>query len=148
VDPIVIVALGGTAARTLLRRHVAITDPSVRGQPVHITVPGAGRHAVLTDKKGIWTRKHRGEISMPTEQAEVSYLCIPTLHPSYVARRLADKGKDSPFSQLAGDIQKAVRVYERYMTEAFGTIPSGTPDINEVMAPPPDDDSYGDPDIE
>lgn len=147
VDPVVIVALGATAAKTLLRKHVAITDPSIRGQPVHIQVPGAGMRAVVTDKKGVWARKIQGKLALPIERNEVSYLCIPTLHPAFVARRIADRGADSPFSQLAGDIKKAVQVYERFMTEAYGTVPSGNIELNlgEVQQT---DETYNDPDIE
>jgi hypothetical protein len=128
VDPIVIVALGPVAAKALMQRPVAITSPHVRGQPAHITIPGAGFQTVRTDKKQAWVRAKGKVIDLPVEQSEVRYLCIPTHDLSIVHRRLADLGVDGPFRQLANDVQKAVQIYERYMLEIFGTLPSGAAD--------------------
>lgn len=127
VDPVIIVALGAIAAKTLIGKPVAITAPDVRGVPVHISIPGAGFRTSRTDKRDAWLRKGKGD-SLPVEQSEVRYLCLPTLHPAYVSRKLADMGGDSPFSQFTSDIRKAVQIYERYMLELYGTLPSGLSD--------------------
>lgn len=126
VDPVIIVTLGVTPAQMLLGHSVAITQS--RGQTEHAYIPGAGYRPVLTEKKGVWARKIHGEFEMPVEQNEVMYEVLPTLHPAYVLRKLSDKGKDSPFQQLVGDIRMAIKIYERYMYEAFGIVPSGTSD--------------------
>jgi hypothetical protein len=42
--------------------------------------------------------------------------------------QLADQGEKSPFREFVRDIQKAVQVYERYMFELFGDVPSGVAD--------------------
>jgi uracil-DNA glycosylase len=135
VDPIIIVALGPTAAKTLLRKSVSITAPDVRGVPVHITIPGAGFTAVRTEKREAWLHKTKGVFSLPTVPNEVRYLCLPTLHPAFVSRKLADPGGDSPLRQFAGDVQKAVQIYERYMLELFGTVPSGNADVPVEIHP-------------
>jgi uracil-DNA glycosylase len=124
VDPVVIVALGASAAKMLMQRHVSITSPDTRGQPFHISIPGAGYSTVRTEKRGAWIRSTGGKLHLPIEQSEVRYLCIPTIHPAFVARKLADVSGDSPFRQLAGDIRKAVQVYERYMLEVHGCVPT------------------------
>ena len=128
VDPIIIVSLGNTAAEALTGGHVTITRD--RGTEVTIEIPGAGHRAVLTEKKQVWTRKVGGEVVTPTEQAMVQYLMIPTFHPSYVARLKADHGPTSPFQLLIGDIKKAVSIYDLYMQEIHGRLPSGRPEIS------------------
>jgi len=141
VDPVLIVAVGATAAKTLIGKSVSITDPDVRGQPFHITIPGAGFTTVRTDKRGVWARKAGGKLVMPVEPSEVRYLCIPTIHPAYVLRKLGDQSSDSPFMQFAKDIQKAVQVYERYMLELHGIVPSGVAEMAMEFQP---EDSYDD----
>lgn len=122
VDPILIVTLGGGAAEAVLRRKVAITN--VRGQPTSAFIPGATYRPIVTDKKKVWPRVKDGVISLPVEQNEVAYLVIPTIHPAFVLRKIADRSVNSPFRQLVGDIQKAVQTYERYMHEIHGVVPS------------------------
>jgi hypothetical protein len=73
--------------------------------------------AVLTEKKGVWLRKVKGAYTAPVEQNEVRYLLVPTLHPSYVDRKLSDKGPSSPFRQFFADVKKAVKIFERYQLE-------------------------------
>lgn len=115
VDPIIIVALGAKAAETLTGGSVTITTE--RGKERHISIPGMTHRAVTTEKKGVWLRKVRGQLIAPTEPNEVRYLLIPTLHPSYVDRKLSDKGPTSPFRQFFADIRKAVKIFERYQLE-------------------------------
>jgi len=124
VDPIVIVTLGAGAAKALIKKPINITSPDVRGQPFHISVPGAGTQTVRTEKKEAWIRTQRGEIQMPIEQSEVRYLCIPTYDPDYVMKKIADQSVGSPFNHFSSDVQKAVLIYERYMLELFGTLPT------------------------
>lgn len=119
VDPVLIVSLGGTAAEALLGKPVTITK--IHGQPIEMTVPGAGYDAVLTEKKKEWYHKVRGEVVAPVRQSEVKYLLVPALHPAYVLRKLADKGADSPFRLLAEDIRRAIKIYEEYIRIVFQT---------------------------
>ena len=121
VDPVVIVSLGGGAASALTGAPITITTE--RGKERHISIPGAAHRAVLTEKRGAWRRKLKGEWIQPTEQNQVRYLLIPTLHPSYVIRKLGDRGSNSPFRQFVDDIKKAAKIYERYMQEAFNITP-------------------------
>lgn len=115
VDPVVIVALGNKAAEALTGGSVTITTE--RGKERHISIPGMTSRAVLTEKKGAWLRKVKGQYIAPVEQNEVRYLLVPTLHPAYVDRKLSDKGSSSPFRQFFADIQKAVKIFERHQLE-------------------------------
>lgn len=129
VDPVVIVSLGVPASEALLQRQVRITKE--RGKPQHIEIPGATWQASLTDKKGAWLRKAHGEVIMPTEQNQVRYLVVPTLHPALVLRRVADKGVSSPFRQFVEDVRHAHKLYERYLIEAHGYTPPPPVDISD-----------------
>jgi uracil-DNA glycosylase len=127
VDPVIVVALGVKASETLLKRPVAILKE--RGQLSHFDIPGAWHKPILTEKRGAWVRKVKGEVIMPTEQNQVQYLVMPTLHPAFVLRKWRDRHEDdSPIMRLVGDIRLAVKIYERYMLEAFHVEPSGRSD--------------------
>ena len=115
VDPIVIVSLGAKAAEALTGGSVTITTE--RGKERHVGIPGMTYKPVLTEKKGVWIRKVRGQLVSPVEQNEVRYLLVPTLHPAYVDRKLGDKGPASPFRQFFADIKKAIKIYERHQLE-------------------------------
>jgi uracil-DNA glycosylase len=128
VDPVIIVSLGGTAAEGMTGEHITITRD--RNTVLTIEVPGAGYVAQLTEKKQVWYRKVNGEIVAPVEQATVRYSMIPTLHPAYVLRKIADQGHNSPFRQLVEDIRKAVKIYEFYMKEVHGQVPTGVSDAS------------------
>jgi uracil-DNA glycosylase len=121
VDPVVIVGLGAKTCEALMQKHVTITRD--RGDTAHIAIPGAGFRPVVTDKKQEWYRKIKGEWQAPVEQNDVLYHFVPTLHPAYVARKLADQGADSPFQQFASDLKKAIRTYEAYLEAVFGVTP-------------------------
>jgi hypothetical protein len=71
-----------------------------------------------------------GVIVAPTAQAMVRYTLIPTLHPAYVLRKIADQGHNSPFRQLVDDIRKAVKIYEMYMCEVHHQNPTGESDAS------------------
>lgn len=118
MDPVVIVALGGTAAEALLHHPVSITK--IRGVPEECTVRGRTFRAVLTDKRNAWLRKSGGQLHAPTEPNEVRYLVVPTLHPAFVARQLADRGPKSAFRLLAQDILLAKKIYAKYQLETAG----------------------------
>jgi hypothetical protein len=98
----------------------------------------------LTNKKGAWLRKVKGELVAPTEQNQVDYLLMPTLHPTYVLRKLEDTDPaTSPLRHFVNDIRMAVKIYERYMLEAFGVLPSGRSDLDledEVFKQPGPED--------
>jgi uracil-DNA glycosylase len=128
VDPILIVALGNTAAETLLQRPVAITKE--RGRTEHCVIPGITSKPVLTEKKQVWGRMVHGVYQMPIEQNEVRYLVMPALHPAFVLRRLVDRGPNSPSSQFIIDIKTAVRIYEKYLIEALRFEPVVRDDID------------------
>lgn len=122
VDPQVIVLLGGTATETLLSKKVAITQ--VRGEPERLSIPGASFAAVLTDKRQAWLRKQNGVLVLPTRPNLVHYYCLPTVHPAWVLRKIADQGSDSPFRRLFDDIRLAVHVYERHTQIVCGREPT------------------------
>lgn len=128
VDPIIIVSLGGTSGEALTGGHLTITRD--RGEMATIEIPGAGFDAVLTEKRHAWYRKVGGEVVAPVEQTMVRYSLIPTLHPAYVLRKIADRGQDSPFQRLVEDIRKAAKIYEFYMKEAYQKIPTGESDTS------------------
>jgi uracil-DNA glycosylase len=131
VDPIVIVGLGGPASTALLGHSITITRD--RGETSQIAIPGASYRPVLTEKKQQWLRKIDGEWKAPTEQNEVYYHFIPTLHPAYVARELADKGPNNAFQKFVSDIRKAVRTYEAYLEVVFGVVPVRREELDEAM---------------
>jgi len=124
IDPVLIVTLGAAAATAVLGRNVAITKD--RGRTEHCSFPGGLLRTVRTEKKQVWGRKVHGEYVLPTEPNEVRYLVLPTLHPSYVLRKVGDLGAGSPLRQFAEDMRKAVKIYERYMVEALNTEPTST----------------------
>lgn len=129
VDPILIVTLGAKAAETLSGRHIAILD--MQGKEMEITIPGASHRASLTDKRRLWGRKLEGTMTWPVEQEEVKYLMIPTVHPAYVLRKREDKGPRSPAHLFFQHIKHAVKLYENYLKEVYGVLPSGASDYED-----------------
>lgn len=126
IDPVLIVAVGSTAAEHLLGKPVSITRE--RGTFHECSIPGASFRPVLTDKKQVWGRKVHGEYVLPTETNEVRYTALLTLHPSFVLRKGMDKGRDSPLRLFAADVRLAVKVYERYVSEVFNREVTSTSD--------------------
>jgi uracil-DNA glycosylase len=127
VDPLVIVAIGGTVAEALTGKHITIGRD--HGQTFTISIPGAGYDAVLTEKKKEWYHKVRGEVVAPVVQSQVHYSMIPTLPMFMVLKKAMDMGTESPFKKLVNDIRKAVRIYEMYLQEVFHQAPSGNSDV-------------------
>jgi uracil-DNA glycosylase len=128
VDPIVVVALGGSAAEALFGHPVSITQD--RGKPETISVDGVGYEASLTEKRGAWVRGYQKGVgfTLPVVRAKVDYTVVPTIHPSYVLRKATDSSGDSPFKLFSDDLRLALKIYERYMLEAYGTTPSSDSD--------------------
>lgn len=130
VDPIIIVSLGAEATKALTGRAVSILRD--RGSTEKIGVPGAWYLPNLTEKKKLWVRKIHGRLSMPTVQNMVEYLLMPTLHPAYVLRTQTDERRGNPLQCFIGDIKKAKAIYDRYMSEAFGIVPSESIEVTEA----------------
>jgi uracil-DNA glycosylase len=122
VDPVLIVALGGEAAKAIIsERSFSILNE--RGRTREISIPGAWSFPEVTDKKKQWLRKVRGEYILPTKQGEVRYLMLPTLHPAYVLRRHADQSYKNPLDMFLQDMREAARIFDRYQYETYGTEP-------------------------
>jgi uracil-DNA glycosylase family 4 len=118
VDPVIIVALGGTSAETLYGKPVGITAECGKSQIIEI--PGAAYLPKLTEVRQQWGRKVKGQWVTPTEQNNVRYLYIPCLHPAYVLRTDTDKRQGSALDQFMDALTKARDAYCTYMREVFG----------------------------
>jgi DNA polymerase len=129
VDPTVIIGLGGKVSEALMGHSITITRD--RGEPVQISIPGAGYRPVLTEKRKEWLHRTPEGFRTISEQNEVRYYFMPTLHPSYVERKLKDMGHDSPFRQLVIDIKKAIRAHEVYREMVFGLLPTSNQDSDD-----------------
>lgn len=122
VDPVLIVALGGEAAKALISER-SFSILSERGRAREINIPGASSLPELTDKRKAWLRKVRSEYIMPVTQNRVRYLLLPTLHPAYVLRRQADQSFKNPLEMFIEDMKAAAKIYDRYLYETYGTVP-------------------------
>jgi uracil-DNA glycosylase len=129
VDPTIIVGLGGKACEALMGRPMAITLD--HGEPVEISIPGAGYTPVLTEKKQEWLHRKGGELRTENAQNEVRYLFMPTLHPAYVRSRLSDMGPGSVFRQFVIDIKRAIKTHETYCEMVYGIVPTNHPETND-----------------
>jgi uracil-DNA glycosylase len=142
VDPIVIVALGASAAGALLQENsVAIT--TIRGRFATISISGATSRASLTDKRNVWSRRVGGTVQQPTVPNEVNYLLMPTLHPAFVLRKIGNQDERSDMAKFASDIATAIRVYERYSSDLLGREAVSFPQEEEIDLP---EEDYGNPD--
>lgn len=121
VDPILIVALGGSAAETLLGRSVTMQNES--GEICVAEIPGATLRPKLTPK-GNWARKvgPKGDRKLvwPSEQNKVQYPLIPLFHPAHAMAHEQDKRPGSPMHLFAIGMKKAYDLYTRYMHEVHG----------------------------
>jgi hypothetical protein len=122
VDPTVIVGLGGKVVEALTRRPATITRD--RGEPTQIEIPGASWRAKLTDKKQSWLRRSKEGTFAPVEQNTVRYYFLPTLPPSYVIRKFADRAPDSPFYLFLNDLRTAIRTHEVHQELVHGVLPT------------------------
>jgi uracil-DNA glycosylase len=128
VDPILIVTLGAEATSAVMGKSISIT--SERGKTRQLDIPGSWYLPSRTDKKQVWARKVKGVLTLPSEQNTVGYLVLPTLHPAYALRMWADKRPDNPLDLFLEDLRLAANVYDKYMQEALGIIPSER-DVNK-----------------
>lgn len=130
VDPIVIVGLGNKACEALMGHPITITRD--RGEPTQIEISGASFSPILTEKKQEWLHRMKdGTMKTLSEPNTVRYYFMPTFHPAYVIRKLADQGPDSPFRQFVTDIKKAIKTHEVYREMVFGIVPTSDPTIND-----------------
>lgn len=117
VDPVLIVALGGEAAKAMLRRPVKVTEK--RGSTTSINVPGVWNIPDLTSK-GVWARRQGGAVHYPTAQNYVHYLMFITLHPAFVLRNRADRSYGNPTQVFIEDMHFINDIYFRHLKEAYG----------------------------
>lgn len=117
VDPILIVALGGEAAKAILRRPVKVTER--RGTTTPVAVPGVWSLPDRTSK-GNWARRQGGVLAYPTMQNYVNYLMFITLHPSFVLRNRADRSYGNAVQVFIEDMHFINDIYFRYVNEAYG----------------------------
>lgn len=117
VDPAIIVALGGEAAKALARRSVKVTEK--RGTTSEVRIPGVWTIPDRTSK-GNWERRVRGVSSFPTSQNYVDYMMVTTLHPAFVLRNQADRSFGNPLQVFIEDLHFIVDTYFRYIYEAYG----------------------------
>lgn len=96
LDPLLIVALGGTALRALTGETKAISK--ARGEMFHITIPG-----VLTD---------------------VTYPVLATYHPSFLVRQRSQaKVANSCWASMRDDLILAVQIYDQLRALYYGIEP-------------------------
>lgn len=132
VDPVVIVACGAVAVSAMVGK--ATTLASIRGEPMHVSVEGAGRAASITEKKHSWSRTLRGETSWPTIPSAVRYLMVPTHDPLFVYRQYSDKRTNSPGDQFTKDLTTAAEILQMYREVASvgaATANSTEPDVED-----------------
>jgi uracil-DNA glycosylase len=121
VDPVLIVALGAEAAKILSRQAVSIV--SSNGALMTISIPGAGSHPVVTDKKKEWAHKIKKQWVAPVAQNTVQYLMIPVVHPAYVLRRQSDQRLENPTQKFADGLKRAAAIYDHYILTTYGEHP-------------------------
>lgn len=127
VDPVLLVALGAEAAKTISRASIGILAENATTK--EITIPGAGYHASLTAKRKVWARKRKTNdqggfiVDLPGEQNQVRYLMMPVLHPAYLVRRFKDGRHGNPLQLFVEGMRKAASIYDRYMLEVYGMSP-------------------------
>jgi DNA polymerase len=121
VDPVVIVTLGAVATEFLTGKSITITKEN--GVPRSIHIPGATYLPSLTAKKNAWTRKTKGEVSLPVIQRQVEYLCIPTVHPAWVLRSTRESEhdlEDAAAVKMYNAVSFATEIYKRHQIESKG----------------------------
>jgi len=121
VDPILLIALGGAAAETLLGRPIRIQAEN--GILQNAQIPGAGYIPQLTPK-GAWSRmagaKADRRLISPITQNYVTYPVIPLIHPAFAMANHMDRRPDSVMRMFVTGLQKARNVYAAYRQEVYG----------------------------
>lgn len=131
VDPVIIIGFGPKVCEALTGGPVNLMKD--RGEPIQIDVPGASFLPVLTEKKQEWIHRTKDGLRTLNEQMMVRYLLMPTFSPSYVLRKIADEGADSPFQHFINDIKRAFETYERHH-ETVHRMPLSPPsDFNDSL---------------
>ena len=132
VDPVVIVALGGTAIEVLAGHTISVKNQNGKIEAETIGIPGVGFRPSLTEKRGQWVRSYSTAkgFTLPTIQNVVSYLMIPAYPQSFVRKRLMDESDEGPFNTLTNALRTAANIYERCMIETRGYVPQMKEDEN------------------
>jgi DNA polymerase len=117
VDPMFIVALGGEAAKAILRRPVKVTEK--RGTMTQVDVPGVWSVPHRTSS-GNWERRSRGQSHFPTEQNYVNYMMFITLHPAHILYKQADQSHGNPLQVFIEDMHMVADIYHRYLGVVYG----------------------------
>lgn len=94
VDPVMIIAAGGTALSAIMRK-VSVSVLDKQGQIQEVTYDG-----------------HVGKVSYPV---------MPILHPSYLLRVADWKSKDGAFAKTVKHFRTALEAVDFYRLEHFGT---------------------------
>jgi len=117
VDPLLIVALGGTAASVILNRSVSIQAEN--GCMTHASLPGGAFIPALTPT-GRWARKVRKQLIAPVAQNQVIYPVIPIVHPAFALRSDTDERVDAPMPLFKKGMEKVQQSYNRFVREVYG----------------------------
>ena len=106
IDPLIIVALGAPALRTLAGSSYKQSD--WLGEILTIEVPGK-----MTEEKEVGKGKKKKFAQIPVP---IKYPCIPTYHPSLLLQRQAldDTSPESPAIKLLAHLEKAVNLVRAY----------------------------------
>lgn len=116
VDPVIIVALGKEVGDAIGGRALSLAKNSRDVQIVEI--PGAGDVASITDKKGAWLRKVRGQWVRPTVKRTVQYPLIVAADPrAFVDRYSKDERLNSPKNAFKETMTNVKDVYFKYIEE-------------------------------
>lgn len=134
VDPLLIVALGAEAAKTLGRSAVSILAET--GVVREIEIPGAGYRPSLTEKKKAWVRRVQGRVVLPVERNTVRYLMMPLLHPAYIARRYQDARHGNPVEMFVNGMRTVSNIHQWYTEKVLGTTvpPNELTDVDILQA--------------
>jgi len=118
VDPILIVALGVTAASALIKRKLSLQDAN--GSVTSISIAGAGRQPILSPTNGTWARVVRGDMYLPHKQSTVEYPMVTVIHPLFVASNYQDERRGNPLQLFTEGMRVVAQVYDRYLFEVYG----------------------------
>ncbi len=138
VDPVIILALGATAASTLIGRNTALGG--IVGEPQHISIPGRSDIPRITEKARVWGRKFKGEMLWPTIKNQVRYLMLPTVLPKLALDTMSDTAKGSPISRLTEDVKKTADIFFKYAAENALIQPKTDDNIEEEDTDDEDED--------
>jgi len=110
VDPIIILAVGRSAAEALAGGNVKIVKET--GSIRTVGVPGVTKEACLTEKRRVWRRKVKGKMVAPVRPYMVRYPLMPIVHPSFVLRDLENTALNSPMHRFTDAINTLKRILD------------------------------------